>query len=44
MSFGLVRYGVQAYLTATVLNLKRLVKLLAGVGFREPMRRLLLAG
>ena len=41
---GLARYGVQAYLTATVLNLKRLVKLVTGVGFREPVRPLLLAG
>lgn len=32
---GLAGYRVQAYLTATVLNLKRLVKLLFGVGFRE---------
>lgn len=32
---GLARYRLQAYLTATVLNLKRLVKLLFGVGFRE---------
>lgn len=34
-SVGLVRFRVQAYLTALVLNLKRLVKLLYGVGFRE---------
>ncbi len=38
-SRGLLRYGLQAYLTATVLNLKRLVKLVAGVGFREPLLR-----
>lgn len=43
-SLGLLRYGVQAYLTATVLNLKRLVKLVAGVGFREPLRPAPLAG
>lgn len=33
---GLDRYRLQAYLTATVLNLKRLVRLLFGVSFREP--------
>ena len=32
---GLVRYAVQGYLTATVLNLKRLVRFLFGVGFRQ---------
>lgn len=41
---GLARYTVQAYLTAVVLNLKRLVKLVAGVGFREPVRPGALAG
>lgn len=30
---GLARYAVQGYLTAMVVNLKRVVKLLAGVGF-----------
>lgn len=35
---GLVRYAVQSYLTALTLNLKRLIKLVTGVGFREPMR------
>lgn len=33
---GLVRYGIQAYLTAVVLNLKRIVLLLTGVHFRTP--------
>ena len=32
---GLVRYAVQGYLTAMVLNLKRLVKLWCGVRFRN---------
>ena len=32
---GLVRYEVQSYLTAMALNLKRLVKLLHGVSFRN---------
>ena len=31
---GLLRFGVQAYLTAIVLNLKRMVKLLMGVGLK----------
>ncbi|MBC7265290.1 MAG: transposase [Chloroflexi bacterium] len=31
---GLVRYTIQSILTAIVLNLKRLVKLLTGVSFR----------
>lgn len=31
---GLLRYAIQAFLTAMVLNLKRLVRLLAGVPFR----------
>jgi len=33
---GLERYEVQAYLTAMALNLKRMVKLLYGVNFRNP--------
>ena len=33
---GLVKYTLQAVVTAMVLNLKRLVKLLTGVGFRLP--------
>ncbi len=32
---GLARYAIQGYLTAMALNLKRLVKLLFGVGFRN---------
>jgi IS5 family transposase len=32
---GLVRYQVQSYLTAMVLNLKRMVKLICGVSFRN---------
>ncbi len=32
---GLVRYAIQAHLTALALNLKRLVKLLFGVSFRN---------
>ena len=32
---GLMRYAIQGYLTAMVLNLKRLVKLLYGVSFRN---------
>ena len=32
---GLMRYAVQGYLTAMVLNLKRLVKVLCGVRFRN---------
>jgi len=32
---GRVKYAVQAFLTAMVLNLKRLIKLLTGVGFRD---------
>ncbi|MGC8878599.1 MAG: transposase [Anaerolineae bacterium] len=31
---GLLRYAIQAFLTAIVLNLKRLVRLLTGVSFR----------
>ena len=40
---GLARYRLQAYLTALVLNLKRLVKLLYGLGFRQPPKRALTA-
>lgn len=36
---GLVRYGIQAHLTALVMNLKRFVLLLAGVNFRTPARK-----
>ena len=31
---GKMRFGVQAFLTAMMLNLKRMVKLIAGVGFK----------
>jgi len=37
---GLVRYGIQAHLTALVLNLKRIVLLLTGVSFRGSQRRI----
>jgi transposase, IS5 family len=36
---GLLRYGVQAHLTALVLNLKRIVTLLTGVHFRAGARK-----
>jgi IS5 family transposase len=36
---GLSRYGVQAHLTALVLNLKRIVTLLTGVRFRPGARK-----
>lgn len=36
---GMVCYGIQAYLTALVLNLKRIVYLLTGVRFRPPSRK-----
>lgn len=36
---GLVRYGIQAYLTAMALNLKRIVLLLTGVHFRTSGRK-----
>jgi IS5 family transposase len=35
---GLLRYGVQAILTAIVLNLKRMVKLLTGTNFKGRAR------
>jgi IS5 family transposase len=35
---GLMRYQVQSYLTAMVLNLKRMVKLLCGVSLRNQRR------
>ena len=34
---GLEKYGVQAYLTAIVLNLKRMAKLISGVGLNCPV-------
>jgi transposase, IS5 family len=36
---GLLRYGIQAFLTMLVLNLKRIVQLLTGVFFRPPSRK-----
>jgi len=36
---GLARYRLQAYLTALVINLKRLVKPFYGLGFRQSPRR-----
>lgn len=36
---GLLRYGVQAFLTMLVLNLKRIVQLLTGVFLRPPSRK-----
>jgi IS5 family transposase len=36
---GLIRYGIQAFLTALALNLKRIVQLLTGVHFRAPSRK-----
>ena len=34
---GLLGFGIQVFLTALVLNLKRMVKLLCGVGFKTPI-------
>jgi len=36
---GLLRYGIQAFLTMLALNLKRIVQLLTGVYFRPPSRK-----
>lgn len=36
---GLARYRLQAYVTTLVLNLKRMVKLIHGQGFRQPPGR-----
>jgi IS5 family transposase len=41
---GLLRYGLQAHLTALALNLKRIVWLLCGVPFRPRARKLARAG
>lgn len=41
---GLVRYGIQAHLTALALNLKRIVFLLTGVPFRPRARKLASTG
>ena len=35
---GLLRYAIQAYLTAIAVNLKRIVKLLTGIGLRVLQR------
>ena len=35
---GFLRHAIQAYLTFMALNLKRLVKLLTGVGFKAEAR------
>ncbi len=40
----LVRYGIQAYLTALALNLKRIVWLLTGIPFRPRASKLNAAG
>jgi len=37
-SVGRLRYAIQAYLTAIVLNLKRMVKLLTGASFKGRAR------
>jgi len=37
----LLRYAIQGYLTAIVVNLKRIVKLLTGVGLKGPKRNCL---
>ena len=34
---GLLRFGIQAYLTAIVLNLKRMIKILTNVSFKPPI-------
>ncbi len=36
---GLLRYGIQAFLTVLALNLKRIVQLLTGVFFRPPSQK-----
>lgn len=41
---GLMRYGIQAYLTAVAMNLKRIVFLLAGIPFRPRARKMAVAG
>jgi IS5 family transposase len=37
---GLLRYGIQAHLTALVLNLKRIVTMLTGARFKPASRKL----
>ena len=39
---GFIRHAIQSYLTFMALNLKRLVKLLTGVGFRGEVRAYLM--
>ena len=34
---GLLGFGIQAYMTAIVLNLKRMVKILTNVSFKPPL-------
>lgn len=41
---GLMCYGIQAFLTALALNLKRIVQLLTGVHFRPPSRKMARVG
>jgi transposase, IS5 family len=38
-SLGLWRYGIQAFMTAIALNVKRIVYLLEGIRFRPPARK-----
>ena len=40
-SLGLARYGIQAFMTAIALNVKRIAYLLSGVRFRTPDRKAL---
>lgn len=35
---GLLRYAIQGYLTAIAVNLKRIVRLLTGIGFKGPKK------
>lgn len=37
---GLLRFGIQAFLTALALNVKRIVQLLTGAHFRTPSRKM----
>lgn len=41
---GFIRHAIQCYLTFIVLNLKRLVKLLTGVGFKSEARVCVMTG
>jgi hypothetical protein len=41
---GFIRHAIQSYLTFMALNLKRLVKLLTGVGFRSEVRASVMSG